>query len=368
MSNMAAGATIGSNHNSRANDGEIHAGRGFWPGLSVTLKHSSVFASYVLIAMGEYPFELNIKLPFSLVSKNVQYDYLEVMPAYFWMYNIYALERNSWKTQTRDKRKTPRPFIETDYLAPDTTEEIILAISLLDDWIKSSERPFSMLTSDKDDPIPVNEMERYGRKTLVLKPGRARQAYRQMLLFYSLKTLAKYLDAKAEIAYCDFTAEMESGGKSRVSEWVNLGGQLTPAFRLDKLREQIRKGEVNSWDEIHAAYNEMEAFYDLDKARHAWQVYRFLTADCQQAVHPFLDSQVFKKELLTLFELCKMIEDETYKNRSRDFEDPFRSFTFRNKNEMEQVLGTAKDSHFIKIIKQKTVLWQQIIENLSKRL
>jgi hypothetical protein len=38
MSNMAAAATIGSNHNSRANDGEIRAKRGFWPGLAVTLK------------------------------------------------------------------------------------------------------------------------------------------------------------------------------------------------------------------------------------------------------------------------------------------------------------------------------------------
>ncbi|MFA5817630.1 MAG: DUF4954 family protein, partial [Bacteroidales bacterium] len=32
QSNIAAGATIGSNHNSRANDNEIQAGRGFWPG------------------------------------------------------------------------------------------------------------------------------------------------------------------------------------------------------------------------------------------------------------------------------------------------------------------------------------------------
>ncbi len=37
MSNMAAAATIGSNHNSRANDGEIRAKRGFWPGLAVSL-------------------------------------------------------------------------------------------------------------------------------------------------------------------------------------------------------------------------------------------------------------------------------------------------------------------------------------------
>ena len=34
QSNMAAGATVGSNHNSRGNDGEIIAGRGFWPGVS----------------------------------------------------------------------------------------------------------------------------------------------------------------------------------------------------------------------------------------------------------------------------------------------------------------------------------------------
>ena len=33
QSNVASGATIGSNHNSRSPDGEMFAGRGFWPGL-----------------------------------------------------------------------------------------------------------------------------------------------------------------------------------------------------------------------------------------------------------------------------------------------------------------------------------------------
>jgi hypothetical protein len=94
MSNMAAAATIGSNHNSRANDGEIRAKRGFWPGLAVSLKHSSIFASFVIIAKGEYPAELNIPLPFSLVNNNVDRNRLEVMPAYFWIHNLYALERN----------------------------------------------------------------------------------------------------------------------------------------------------------------------------------------------------------------------------------------------------------------------------------
>ena len=54
QSNMAAGATIGSNHNSRSADGEIIANRGFWPGLCVSLKHNSRFASYSLIVKGDF--------------------------------------------------------------------------------------------------------------------------------------------------------------------------------------------------------------------------------------------------------------------------------------------------------------------------
>ena len=55
QSNIAACATLGSNHNSRAPDGEFVAGRGFWPGLCVSIKHFCRFASFVLLAKGDYP-------------------------------------------------------------------------------------------------------------------------------------------------------------------------------------------------------------------------------------------------------------------------------------------------------------------------
>src|SRR6185295_3383134 len=76
QSNIAAGATIGSNHNSRSPDGELLAGRGFWPGLCVSLKHNSRFASFNILAKGDYPFELDIRFPFSLVSNDVSNDRL----------------------------------------------------------------------------------------------------------------------------------------------------------------------------------------------------------------------------------------------------------------------------------------------------
>ncbi len=105
QSNMAAGATIGSNHNSRANDNEIQAGRGFWPGLCVSVKHSCRFASFTLLSKADFPAELDISLPFSLVNNNAALDRLEVIPAFWWTHNMYALARNSWKFTARDKRR-----------------------------------------------------------------------------------------------------------------------------------------------------------------------------------------------------------------------------------------------------------------------
>ncbi|MBL7726512.1 MAG: DUF4954 family protein, partial [Dinghuibacter sp.] len=132
QSNIAAGATIGSNHNSRGADGELVAGRGFWPGLCVSLKHNSVFASFTMLAKGDYPAELNIPLPFCLVSNDVPRDRLVVLPAYWFLYNMYALARNAAKYNDRDKRTTRIQNIEYDYLAPDTVNELFTAIELIE--------------------------------------------------------------------------------------------------------------------------------------------------------------------------------------------------------------------------------------------
>ena len=135
QSNIAAGATIGSNHNSRAADGEIIAGRGFWPGLCVSLKHNSQFASFTILSKGDYPNELNITIPFSLVSNDVTNDCLSIMPAYWFMYNMYALERNSWKYIDRDKRFDKIQKIDYNYLAPDTINELFSSLIIIEEAV-----------------------------------------------------------------------------------------------------------------------------------------------------------------------------------------------------------------------------------------
>jgi hypothetical protein len=394
MSNMAAGATIGSNHNSRANDGEIRAGRGFWPGLSVTLKHSSRFASFVLIAKGDYPYELNISLPFSLVNNNIQADRLEVMPAYFWMYNLYALERNSWKAEARDMRKVKKQIIETDYLAPDTAEEIIIALGLLENWMKAA----GILTAgdadkegdlteapavlDDEDPeyelpagdsppdeetVPAEGLERRRRGAVILKPRRARIAYRQMLHYYAVKTLAEHLLSRPGFGHGDLVKEMK--GFPRVKDWVNLGGQIVPAFRLDELRRLIREGEISSWEAVHAAYDEMAAAYPRDRARHAWEVYRDLKAgDENSAPHPLEDPALFKEELENLINTRRWISSQVYTSRAKDFNDPFRGITYRNREEMRQVAGSAADNPFVKIVREKEKEFAGSIQDLINKI
>ncbi|AEJ20749.1 DUF4954 family protein [Gracilinema caldarium] len=397
QSNIAAGATIGSNHNSRANDGEIRAGRGFWPGLSVTLKHPSRFASYVLIAKGDYPYELDIPLPFSLVNHDVARDRLEVMPAYFWMYNMYALERNAWKAANRDKRVVKIQQIETDYLAPDTAEEILYAMDLLELWtgraaiLAGGENPDTytegalrqfgrnLLAAAENRmgglEVYTEGLERHKRPALVLKPRKAWRAYNRMLRYYALKALLAYAESRPDTRIGELLAELNEGyqknGAQREHEWVNLGGQIVPSSRLDALRQDIRQGLLTSWDEIHARYEAMAASYRRDAAIHAWAV--LLEIPPLDGSAPFTSESLMQggdlqKLLQEGRETRRWIEAEVYKSRAKDWRDPFKKMTFRNEAEMEAVLGRVEDNPFINMARKETQAFEQRLDALETRL
>jgi hypothetical protein len=361
---MAAAASIGSNHNSRANDGEIRAGRGFWPGLSVTLKHSSYFASYTMIAKGDYPAELIIPLPFSLVNNNVHKDRLELLPAYFWRYNLYALERNTWKTYTRDRRKNIVQYIETDYLAPDTAEEIIHALELLETWLNEA------LESGKGDKtiIPARGLERSKRELVILKPAKAIEAYRQMLRYYALKTLAAFFSSHTEMDFSAFCVCMGAAPYTqRTAEWVNMGGQITSAANVNQLREQIRNRELSTWQEIHVVYDKWNKEYPLEKARHAWAVLTQLREKGYESP-AVCDAAAFKAELGQVVELRQWINSQIFETRAKDYRNSFKRATFHSMAEMEQVTGTTETNTFIMLRQEEDNHFYSMIESILSRL
>jgi hypothetical protein len=371
QSNMAAGATIGSNHNSRANDNEIQAGRGFWPGLCTSIKHSCRFASFVLLSKADYPAELDIPFPFSLLNNNLSKDQLEVMPAYWWMYNMYALARNSWKFKNRDKRKIKTQHIEFEPLAPDTIEEIFVSVRLLEIWTgKASLRKQGLPAGMSEDELAAlgrtilsggpelmadlevcgENMENTHRKVLILKPQQAWEAYKNMLHYYAVMNILDFFKNNPGKSFTQMCRQLEG---TRETKWVNLGGQIMPEEDLDALRSDIGTCKLASWNSIHERYDQLWEKYKLDKQKHA------LATLCYLYETTNLSETDWNSALSKMLAIQQYICDQVYISRKKDYDNPFRRTTFRNKAEMKAAIGTVDDNSFIVQVKQET-------EELSK--
>ena len=308
QSNIAAGGTIGSNHNSRTADNEIAAGRGFWPGLCCSFKHSSRFASYCLLAKADYPAELDIKLPFALVNNNASKDQLEVMPAYWWMYNMYAMDRNSKKFAKRDKRVVKAQNIEFDNLAPDTAEEILHGMELLRGWMKAS----------ADGPVYAVGMEKGKRRTVILKAKEGLKAYEDMLVFYAMKNL--------ESGQCP-----EVSGQSE-KEWLNIGGQLVAKPDMEQLIADVESGAIDSWDAVHSRFNTLWGTYPAQRQAHAYGVL------CRLAGVEKLDEGLWQNYRKRFADIQNYIEEQKVESRRKDDVNPYRNMTYWDDEERAAIL------------------------------
>jgi len=312
QSNVASGATLGSNHNGRTPDGELSAGRGYWPGLCVSVKHSSRFASYTLMAKGDYPSELNITLPFSLINNNVTKNRLEVMPAFWWMYNMYALDRNRTKFAKRDRRTRKCQHIEFSPFAPDTAEEMLVARELLYMWTTKAYQ------DGGGTEVVAYGMEKSHRKTVILKPGEAYRAYEEMLVYYAMG--------------CLHGKRMQHEG-DRERRWVNVGGQLVAGKDMNLMLNDIERGTIGSWADLHKRMDDLWAAYAEQKAVHAYGVL------CQLAQKKQLDESDWQQYEARYAALQQLVRDRIVESRQKDAANEFRQATFWNMEEMRNVLG-----------------------------
>lgn len=367
QSNIAAGATIGSNHNSRGADGEILAERGFWPALSSSLKHNSRFAAFTLLSKADYPYEMNIELPFSLVSQNEADNQLQIMPAYWFMYNMYALARNSWKFSVRDKRKKKLQYIEYGYLAPDTVEEIFKSIELLTLWTGKAwytryhsftdypekedilEKGRGILTSAEGEITSLEvlgeNIENSNRKVVILKADKAYRIYREMVHYYAMKSIVSY--ASENGLSLTETAERFHGAER--SRWINLGGQLVKEVDLESVKNNILNGTISSWKGLHRRYKELSRSYQEDKTAHAFASLMDLYG--RKGERPSAD--FWKDALAKGVEIQEMVVKNTYESRLKDYTNKFRRITYDSAREMEAVTGTIDDNTFIHIIEKE---------------
>ncbi|MEY4886488.1 MAG: hypothetical protein RL151_1797 [Bacteroidota bacterium] len=361
QSNMAAGATIGSNHNSRANDGELVAGRGFWPGLCVSLKHNSRFASFSILAKGDYEAEIKNPFPFSLISQDLSRDRLQVMPGYWFMYNLYGLCRNEWKYQKRDQRTEKIQHIETAYLAPDSVNEMMDALSLLAEstgraYLTQTEtegmhelaylRAVGRSLLESGDPlvdgleVRVEGIENSHRKVVLLKVRQAYAMYVRMLRLYGIEGLLDHLHArqpenKNATDTLPFNAVRD--------RWTNVGGQLIPGSELDRFRQEVGEGKYKSWEDVHSFYRLQAESYQLQRNMHAMACLTELGAINQNT----FDDESLRNLAAEALETKRWIMQGILESRQKDYANPFRRMVYETEAEMEQVLGRIDDNAFI---------------------
>jgi hypothetical protein len=383
QSNIAAGATIGSNHNSRSPDGEIYAGRGFWPGLSSDFKHNSRFASFILVSKGSYQHELNIIYPFSLVAPGGEDKPIHIVPAYWFLFNMFAIARNKSKFRNRDRRVVKVQHIETDPIAPDSIQEVMAAldrlIELTGGYLKSV--PYEKAVSSTDDRtlyqiakdylhqnpdadftlLDMRCQKKYG--AIIYKPVKAYKEYRRVVKYFAARTL---------VDYCR-SLNLKSLSPARVDElenvplytsWVNAGGQVIPEEKLFELFTRIKSGKINCWDDVHAYYDQCDQSYLLYKARYSLylleQLYSCPLKDFSRTVYLDIISDV------------TMVSTDMYhasiSSREKDFTDFFRKITFRNEKEMTAVLGTLQDNEFLRTMQKETDSFNADLQTVFSQL
>lgn len=383
QSNIPAGATIGSNHNSRGADGEIIAGRGFWPGLCVSLKHNSKFANYTILAKGDYDYELNIPIPFSLVSINKDNNDLQIMPGYWMMYNMYALQRNTHKYRSRDNRYEKIQYIEYDYLAPDTVNEMFDSLKLFEYYVGKAyalEFPVKMIVEKEysavgrtlleEKNILIGELnvladglENAKRPVRIMKIQEAYDIFKRMVHFYGITHLIQYIECKNEYSVRNLIEKLASETLERRA-WLNVGSQLMPETAVLELRKNIRGGKLRSWEDVHHFYQEEGEKYERKKALHA--IVSLL--EVEQITLNDIDSQTLKNWITEMKETRKWMVESVESSRRKDYTNPFRKLMYDSQEELDEVLGKFEDNEFIKDQKVELCVFNDKMDNISKSL
>lgn len=379
QSNIASGATIGSNHNSRSPDGEIFAKRGFWPGLCSDFKHNSRFASFALVSKGSYQYELDIPYPFALVSPSPNGEEISISPAWWFMYDMFAITRNKNKFTKRDKRKVKVQNIETDPLAPDTMQEVLSAIDriigLTADYLKKNNlaalkgasTPEEIYQAAKDNLHQNTNMDfilkdmncqkRYG--AVILKPEKAYKMYRKVVKYFAARTILEFCQThNRECLTLDLVEKIRK--LPLYTEWENVGGQIMPSVKIQELFSEIKAGAINNWDEVHAFYTICDNDYEAYKARYALYLLEWLYS---RSIEEF-DDFIYKNIVEDVTIVASGIYENSVSSREKDYTDYFRTMVYRNQKEMEAVVGPLQENEFLLQLREDTAKFIVDIERV----
>jgi hypothetical protein len=273
---------------------------------------------------------------------------------------MYALARNAHKYIDRDKRTDKTQFIEYDYLAPDSINEVFTAIDLLKKFTaiavekNNSEKKEEALlqagellledakTDLKSLQINAFGFENNGRTTQLIKVKEAYSIYKQLIVYYGISQIVQHISVSG-ISSMESLLESLPTEPIRL-EWQNVGGQLLPNNEVVNLFENIKNDNISSWKEVHQFYRKNSELYKEQKLQHGFASLLEILKISAKDFSP----ELFKDLLQQATDTKEWMVQRIYSSRAKDYQNKFRKMLYDNDKEMEEVLGNLDDNIFIR--------------------
>lgn len=247
--NVGAGASVGSNHTSRAPDQEMRAGEGTFFGLAAAIKYPANFddAPYSVIASGVVTPPQRLAMPFSLITDDEGGN--RVVPGWVYRENAYLLLRNETKFLQRNRAR--RHSFDLRIFRPELVEKLWKARELLE--------------GIQGKPVyDGRDLAALGKNRL-LEADRATgvDTYTAALRYTVLRLHA---DSRLRGISCDtrwLDKQLERlglaslRGKQRLLEWLDIERRLWKSALAAKRKDDARgTAVIPDYAEFHAAATE----------------------------------------------------------------------------------------------------------------
>ena len=267
------------------------------------------------------------------------------------MYNMYALARNSWKFENRDRRTEKIQYIENNYLAPDTINELFDALELL-----------TRLKPDEKGNYYATGFENSQRQTEIVKVPQVIDLFKELITFYGITQLIEYATINNFSSFEEFKKSIPT--RIQRSKWLNIGGQLITATDVDKLKHDIKRKKINIWSQVHDFYRKSGVDYMKDKLIHAYTS----LLEIENITSKQFTPQVFKTLLEKSITTKTWMSEGIYTSRAKDYTNPFRKMVYETNEEMNAVIGSLENNQFIQDQFAEVDSYKKIVMRLIKKL
>jgi len=147
-------------------------------------------------------------------------------------------------------------------------------------------------------------------------------------------------------------------------EWLNIGGQLMPKETVERLKDQIKKNKIKTWDGVHIFYEEEGKKYAEQKCKHALASLQEIHGISNKKIDPVFLGSLFHKTIATK----EWITENIYASRKKDYTNPYRKLVYDTQAEMDAVTGNLHDNNFINQQKEELKEFKRQIKNLQKKI